>query len=99
MKFTIPFDFDATLWKAAGNSGWHFVSLPIPLSKEIRDHFQIEEEGWGRLPVRAMMDGLTWDTAIWFDTKNDRYLLPLKSEIRKKKNIAVGTTVTIRLLI
>lgn len=99
VKFTVPFEFEADLWKAGGNSGWHFVSLPIPLSKEIRENFQKEEEGWGRLAVQATIDGLTWDTALWFDTKNDRYLLPLKSEIRKKKNITVGTAVTIRLLI
>ena len=28
-----------------------------------------------------------WKTAIWFDTKQDTYLLPLKAEIRKKENI------------
>lgn len=99
MKFTIPFEFEAPLWKAGGNSGWHFVSLPIALSKEIRGHFQTEEEGWGRLPVRAVIDGLVWDTAIWFDTKNNRYLLPIKSEIRKKKNLHVGASLSIRLLI
>ncbi len=99
MKFTIPFDFEANLWKAGGNSGWHFVSLPIALSQEIRHLFQKEEEGWGRLPVLACINDHEWATAIWFDTKNNRYLLPLKSEIRKKKNIQVGDTLFIRLKI
>lgn len=99
MKFTIPFDFEATLWKAGGNSGWHFVSLPIAFSQEIRHLFQKEEEGWGRLPVLACINDHEWETAIWFDTKNNRYLLPLKSEIRKKKNIQVGDTLFIRLKI
>lgn len=99
VKFTVPFEFEADLWKAGGTSGWHFVSMPIPLSKEIRENFQNEEEGWGRLPVQATIDGLTWDTAIWFDTKNNRYLLPIKSEIRKKKNLLDGASLSIRLLI
>ncbi len=99
MKFTIPFDFEANLWKAGGNSGWHFVSLPIALSQEIRHLFQKEEEGWGRLPVLACINDHEWETAIWFDTKNNRYLLPLKIEIRKKKNIQVGDTLFIRLKI
>jgi hypothetical protein len=99
MKFTIPFEFEATPWKAGGNSGWHFVSLPIALSQEIRHLFQKEEEGWGRLPVLACINDHEWDTAIWFDTKNNRYLLPLKSEIRKKKNIQVGDTLFIQLKI
>lgn len=99
MKFTIPFEFEATLWKAGGNSGWHFVTLPQRLSTEIRELFQKEEEGWGRLPVMALIRDTSWDTAIWFDTKNNRYLLPIKSEIRKKKNIQVGDTLFIRLKI
>jgi hypothetical protein len=49
MKFTIPFEFEASLWKTGGTSGWHFVSLPIGLSSEIRNLFQKEEEGWGRM--------------------------------------------------
>jgi len=99
MKFTIPFDFDATLWKAGGNSGWHFVSLPIALSQEIRQLFQKEEEGWGRLPVTASIDELEWETAIWFDTKNNTYLLPIKSAIRKKESISAGMNVKITIYI
>ena len=99
MKFTIPFEFEATLWKAGGNSGWHFVTLPQRLSKEIRELFQKEEEGWGRLPVMALIGDTSWDTAIWFDTKNNAYLLPIKSEIRKKENISVGMIVKITIYI
>ncbi len=99
MKFTIPFEFEATLWKAGGNSGWHFVNLPQRLSLEIRELFQKEEEGWGRLPVLACINDHEWDTAIWFDTKNNRYLLPLKSEIRKKKNIQEGVSIIVQLFI
>ena len=99
VKFTVPFEFEADLWKAGGNSGWHFVSLPIPLSKEIRENFQKEEEGWGRLSVQAAIDGLAWDTAIWFDSKNNTYLLPLKTEVRKKKNLHTGAIVAVRLSI
>jgi hypothetical protein len=25
-----------------------------------------------------------WETAIWYDSKKETYLLPIKSEIRKK---------------
>ena len=99
MKFTIPFEFEATLWKADGNSGWHFVSIPIALSQEIRHLFQKEEEGWGRLPVMAFIGDTSWDTAIWFDTKNNTYLLPIKVAIRKNESISVGMIVKITIYI
>jgi hypothetical protein len=99
VKFTIPFEFKATLWKADGNSGWHFVTLPQRQSMEIRELFQKEEQGWGRLPISALIGDTTWATAIWYDTKNKAYLLPIKSEIRKKESISVGIIVKITIYI
>ena len=99
MKLTIPFDFEAMLWKAGGNSGWHFVSLPFALSREIRQLFIKEEEGWGRLPVMALIGDTSWDTAIWFDTKNNTYLLPIKGAIRKNESISVGMILKITIYI
>jgi len=40
------------------------------------------------MKVTAKTGNSEWKTAIWFDTKQDTYLLPLKSEIRKKEDIA-----------
>ena len=34
-----------------------------------------------------------WKTAIWFDTKKNTYILPLKAEIRNKEQIAEGDKV------
>lgn len=54
------------------------------MSKEIRENFRNQEEGWGRLKASAEIDGVKWETAIWYDSKKTTYLLPIKSEIRKK---------------
>ena len=83
----IPYSFTATPWKYSGPGSWHFVSLPSELAVEIRDFFKAEEEGWGRLPVRAKIGNSEWKTAIWFDTKMNTYLLPLKADIRKKEGV------------
>jgi len=63
-----------------------FISLPISVSTEIRANLKWQEEGWGRLKVSAKIGNSEWNTAIWFDTKKETYLLPIKAEIRKKKN-------------
>lgn len=85
--------FSAKLWY----SEWYFVSLPEATASEIRQQFKPFEEGWGRLKVVAQIGGSEWKTAIWFDTKRQTYLLPVKKEIRTKEKLRVDATVTVAL--
>ena len=62
----------------------------LHFAREIRGLLKSEEEGWGRLKAKAQIGDSEWDTAIWFDTKMNTYLLPLKAGIRKKENIEAG---------
>jgi len=82
----IKFSFHGLPWKFDSPSGWYFISLPTDMADEIRGTFKREEEGWGRLKVKAGIGHTVWKTAIWFDTKRNTYLLPLKAEIRKKRS-------------
>ena len=86
----IQYQFTAEPWKYSGPNGWHFISLPQKLSKEIRENFRSEEQGWGRLTASAKIGETEWQTAIWFDTKVNTYLLPLKAEVRKKEDLKIG---------
>jgi hypothetical protein len=92
----IKYVFSAKVWYHSSDpsmSGWYFVSLPKETAKEIRENLKCLEEGWGRMKVTAKIGGNEWKTAIWFDTKHDTYLLPLKAEIRKKENIEIDKEV------
>jgi hypothetical protein len=91
----IKYEFTAIPWQHSSPGGWYFVSMPKLLSKEIRDLFKSEEEGWGRLKATAQIGNSIWETAIWFDTKMNTYLLPLKAGIRKKENIEAGQHIEI----
>jgi hypothetical protein len=91
----INFQFKATVWKYDGPNGWYFVSLPKELSQEIRINLKWQEEGWGRLKATAKTNEIQWDTAIWFDTKLNTYLLPLKAEIRKKCKLDNGSEIKV----
>lgn len=99
LKGKIKYEFTARIWQYQGNGGWHFVSLPQEIGKEIRDHLKFEEEGWGRMKATAKIGNSQWETAIWYDTKHNTYLLPIKAEIRKKeqleKNKDIETTIWI----
>lgn len=99
MSGIIRYRFTAEIWVYPGNGGWHFVSLPPELSKEIRDNLKSEEEGWGRMKAKAKIGNTEWDTSIWFDTKMGTYILPLKAEIRKKERLETGKEVEIIILI
>ncbi len=91
----IQYKFTATPWRHASPGGWYFVSLPVETAKEIRSLLRFEEEGWGRLKATAKIGNTEWDTAIWFDTKINTYLLPLKADTRKKENISTNGSVKI----
>ena len=99
MHGKIPYEFSAETWQHGATGGWHFVTLPVEISTEIRTHFKWQEEGWGRLKARAKIGSSEWDTAIWFDTKRSSYLLPLKAVIRKKEGIEVNQMIQITLLV
>ncbi|MBL7716148.1 MAG: DUF1905 domain-containing protein [Bdellovibrionales bacterium] len=83
--------FQAGVWKYPGKGGWLFVSLPQVLSKSIRNDWKDSEQGWGRLKAQATIGKTCWQTAIWFDTKANAYLLPLKSTVRKQEGLKEGS--------
>lgn len=89
----VKYQFSAKLWLHAPTGSWHFVSLSLAISKEIRSMFKSEEEGWGRLKATAKVGNSEWKTAVWYDTKQQTYLLPIKAEIRKKEKIVIDDTI------
>ncbi len=86
----IRYEFTAKVYHysaSADMTGWTMVSLPKEISAEIRRNFKGLEQGWGRMKATAKVGESEWRTAIWFDTKQDTYLLPIKAAIRKKEKI------------
>lgn len=99
MEGKIKYQFSAKLWKDKPEGGWFFITLPKDFSEEIRSQLQWQEEGWGRMKAVAEINDLSWKTSIWFDTKSKHYLLPVKSEVRKKLSLKDGDEVSVTLLV
>jgi hypothetical protein len=95
MSGNIKYEFSEKPWQHLSPGGWYFISLPKEMSIEIRSLLKSQEEGWGRLKAIAQIGNSQWKTAIWFDSKNETYLLPLKSEIRKKEGVEVDKQVDV----
>lgn len=83
----------AKVWLYPGMAGWHFVTLPKKQSNEIKELFSGMSGGWGSLPVIVTIGKTSWKTSIFPDKKTEAYLLPLKSEVRKKEKIVNGDTI------
>ena len=98
----IKYEFTAKVWNyssTGGTCGWYIACLPKEMSKEIRENLKFLEEGWGLLKMTAKIGNSQWATAIWFDTKLQTYLLPIKAEIRKKEKIETDKDVKIMIRI
>ena len=99
MEGRIKYQFSAKLWKDNLEGGWHFVTVPNVISKEIRNHLKWQEEGWGRMKASVIIKELHWNTSIWFDTKINSYILPVKGEIRSKAKIKEGNIIEVGLIV
>jgi len=98
----MQYEFSAKAYQYSSSEemcGWTFVSLPKELSKEIRGNFKCLEEGWGRMKITATLGSSEWQTSIWFDTKQDAYLLPLKAKIRRQEKVVLGEDVKITIMV
>jgi hypothetical protein len=106
MNGALSIHFEAVVWRYESKGGWYFVSLPEEDSARIREIFKSQEQGWGRLSVEATISRSgkeknlsSHKTAIWFDTKRNTYLLPIKAEIRNEEGIDEGDEVGVALRI
>jgi hypothetical protein len=95
----IPFSFSGKIWRSSPDGGWYFVTVPTAISNEIRSTLKWAEEGWGRLKVQTAIGEFKWDTSIWFDTKKNAYLIPLKSEARQKCRLTESQTIDLTIYV
>ncbi len=78
--------FVSTLFRYPGKGAWTFAPIPKKLAPPVT-------RPWGRTPVGAVVDGVSWDTSVWRDTKTNRSLLAVPARIRGRKRS--GDTVTV----
>ncbi len=70
--------FDTTLFRYPGKGGWTFAVIP-------KRHAPPATRPWGRTPATVTIDGQTWDTSIWRDSKSDRSLVAVPKARRGRK--------------
>jgi len=91
------YTFTAPVWLYPGKGGWHFVTVPQDVSDDIGTLFEGLSRGWGSFPATITIGATRWQTSIFPDKASATYLLPLKTQVRKKEGIAEGDAISILL--
>jgi hypothetical protein len=88
-------EFDGEVWFWRGPAPWYFVTVPADQCRELAANADLVSYGWGMIPVAARIGRTRWTTSLW--PKDGRYIVPLKTAVRKAERIDLGDTVTVRL--
>lgn len=79
MSDSEPTSFDATLFRwDDGPGSWTFVRVP-------EEHAPDTAGAFGRFPVVATVDGVTWRTSVWRDRRHG-WLLAVPGRVRRGKD-------------
>lgn len=103
VDLSFTFSGECWLWQTTATA-WHFVSLPIEQSEEIKFfndnlHGALygKRRGWGAVRVQVTVGKTTWKTSIFPYTNTKTYILPIKAEVRKKEKILTGSIIEVTL--
>lgn len=83
--------FTSKLFRYSGKGAWVFAPVPKSLAPK-------PTRPWGRTPVEATVDDVTWRTSVWRDSKNDRSLLAVPKAKRPGKGHGDEVRVVVRVV-
>ena len=83
------------IWFWRGPAPWYFVTVPAEQSSAIKAIARTVTYGWGVIPVQVWLGKSVWKTSLF--PKDGRYLVPIKTSVRRDEKLAEGDTVTLRL--
>lgn len=90
-------EFSGELWFWRGPAPWHFVTVPESQCAELKVASASVTYGWGMIPVEARIQRSEWTTSLF--PKDGRYLVPVKTWVRKAERLELGDHVQVRLIV
>lgn len=88
-------EFSGKIWFWRGPAPWYFVTVPAQQSRDLKAILKLVTYGWGMIPVHAQIGKTAWKTSMF--PKDESYIVPIKTTVRKAENLTEGDTVTIRI--
>jgi hypothetical protein len=89
--------FSGEMWFWKGPAPWHFITVPEDECGELKAASALVTYGWGMIPATAQIGGTGWKTSLF--PKDGRYIVPVKTWVRKAEGLEVGDMVTVRLTV
>ncbi len=90
-------EFSGEIWFWRGPAPWHFVTVPEEQCQELQAASSVVSYGWGMIPVTVRIGGSAWTTSLW--PKDGRYIVPVRTDIRRAEQLDVGDVVKVSLTI
>src|SRR5580658_5812510 len=91
----LSFEAEVICWR--GPSPFFFIAAPPGHAAELRQVARAVTYGWGMIPVEAKLGDVAFTTSLF--PKDETYLLPLKTAVRRKANITAGDRVSVEMTI
>lgn len=88
-------EFTGTIWFWKGPAPWYFVTVPAEQCRDLSAVAGSVTYGWGMIPVQVRIGATTWATSLW--PKDGRYIVPIKTSVRKAERLEEGDSVAVRL--
>ncbi|MCO8274250.1 DUF1905 domain-containing protein [Actinoplanes sp. TRM 88003] len=89
--------FTGEIWFWRGPAPWHFVTVPDEECAALESASSLVSYGWGMIPVTARIGGTDWTTSLW--PKDGKYIVPIKTAVRRGEKLEIGDTVTVHLTV
>ena len=90
--------FTAKLWVYSGAGAWHFVTLPVDVTEQIK-FYREQRRGFGSIRVQVTIGSTQWQTSIFPDKASNSFVLPIKSAVRKQEALVVGQEVAVKIIL
>lgn len=88
-------EFSGQIWYWHGPAPFYFVTVPEEQCHDLKAISAAVTYGWGMIPVRVRIGTTEWKTSLW--PKDGRYVVPIKTSVRRAENLDEGDSVTVRL--
>jgi hypothetical protein len=88
----VAWNFAAPVIEWRGPAPFFYARIPEAVGAEIAA-VKRASYGWGVIPVRATIAGVTFETSLF--PREGTYLLPLKDKVRRAIGVTVGDEVAV----
>ncbi len=90
-------EFSGEMWFWNGPAPWHFITVPDDDCGALEATSAMVTYGWGMIPVKARIGRTEWATSLF--PKDGRYIVPVKTWVRRAEKLELGNVVTVSLAI